>query len=105
MYVIDELVKVIELLNFEKMDNKKTEKILKLREYLRKSSYIIQSNNQFDKIGELIGNLVDLYRALSIPKEELKEKDNNFNNKYYDTFRHIFYKEIIKVNDNNYKYK
>ena len=104
MYIIDELVKVIELQNLEEIDLNKTEKIHKLREYLRKSSNIIQSN-QSDKIDELISNLDDIYRELLIPNEELKEKGNIFNDKYYDTLRYIFYKEIIKVNDNNYRTK
>ncbi len=99
MFIIDELIKVIELQSLEEID---FEKIQTVREYLRKSSYIIQSN-QSDKIDELISNLDDIYRELLIPNEEIKEKGNLFYNKYYDTLRYIFYNEIIKVNDKNYR--
>ena len=102
MYIIDELIKIIELQNLKKID---IEKINKIKKYLRKSAEIIQ-NNQPDKIGELISNLDDIYRELLIPKEEImKEKGNQYYDKYYDTFRYIFYKEIKKVYNDNYHSK
>ena len=102
MYIIDELIKVIELLNIKKMD---IEKIMKIRKYLRKSAEIIQ-NDQPDKIGELISNLDDTYRELLIPNEEIiKEKGNKYYDKYYDTLRYIFFKEIKKVYNDNYHSK
>ena len=99
MYVIDELIKVIELQNLKKIE---IQKIQKIRMYLRKSAEIIQ-NDQPDKIGELKSNLDDIYRELLIPKEEIiKEKGNIYYDKYYDTLRYIFYKEIKKVYNDNY---
>ena len=40
-----------------------------------------------------------------ISKEIKSEEDNNFYNKYYDTIRYIFFKEINKISDTNYSCK
>ena len=104
MYIIDELIKVIELQNIKTID---IEKIQKIREYLRKSAEIIQ-NNQPDKFNDLISNLDYIYTELFIPNEEIKkekEKGSKYYDKYYDTLRYIFYKEITKVNNENYRVK
>ena len=102
MYIIDELIEVIELQKTNKIN---IEKIQNIRKFLRKNAEIIQ-NNQTDKISELISNLDDIYRELLIPNEEiLKERGNKFYDKYYDTLRYIFYKEINKVNNCNYRVK
>ncbi len=99
MYIIDELIKVIELQNLKKID---IEKIQKIRKHLSKSAEIIQ-NELPDKIGELKSNLDDIYRELLIPNEEIiKEKGNIYYDKYYDTFRYIYYKEMKKVYNDNY---
>ena len=65
MYIIDELIKIIELQKLKKIN---IEKLQKIKEYLRKSAEIIQ-NDQPDRINDLIGNLDDIYRELSISKE------------------------------------
>ena len=102
MYIIDELIKVIEYKKLKEID---IEKINIIRKYLRKSAEIIQSN-QSDQINELISNLDDIYRELLIPNEEImKEKGTIYYDKYYDTFRYIFYKEIKKVYNDNYRAK
>ena len=102
MYIIDELIKVIEFQFLKKID---IEKINRIRKYLRKSAEIIQ-NDHPEIIDELIINLDDIYRELLIPKEEIiKEKGNKYYEKYYDTFRYIFYIEIKKINNDNYRYK
>ena len=102
MYIIAELIKVIKLQSLKKID---IEKIQKIRGYLRKSAEIIQ-NNQPDKIPELISNLDDIYRELLIANEEIiREKGNKYYDVYYDTLRYIFYKEINKVNNENYRSK
>ena len=101
MYIIDELIEVIEFQKLKKID---IEKIHKIREYLRKSAEIIQ-NNQPEKINDLKGNLDDIYRELSIPKEVIIEEDKKYYDKYYDILRYIFFKEINKVNDVNYRVK
>ena len=102
MYIIDELIKVIEFQFLKKID---IEKINRIRKYLRKSAEIIQ-NDHPEIIDELIINLDDIYRELLIPKEEIiKEKGNKYYEKYFDTFRYIFYIEIKKINNDNYRYK
>ena len=101
MYIIDELIEIIELQKLKKID---IEKIQKIREYLRKSAEILQ-NNQPDKINELIGNLDDIYKELSISKDILIKEDKKYYDKYYDTLRFIFYKEINKIADINYRVK
>ena len=102
MYIIDELIKVIELQKLQEID---IEKINIIRKYLRKSAEIIQSN-QSDQINELISNLDDIYRELLIANEEaVIEKGNIYYDKYYDTLRYIFYKEIKKISNVNYRAK
>ena len=97
MYIIDELKEIIELQRLKKID---IDTIEEIREYLRKSSLIIQ-NNQPDKIEELIVNFQNIYDLLT--SEEIKfEEDKNYYNKYYDTLRYIFFKEINKVDDTIY---
>ena len=98
MYIIDELIEVIEMQKTNIID---IEKIQNIRKFLRKSAEIIQ-NNEADKFGELIINLEDIYRELLIPNEEIikeKEKNKKYYDKYYDTLRYIFYKEINKINN------
>ena len=105
MYIIDELIEVIELQKIKKID---IEKIQKIRKFLRKSAEILQ-NDQPDKYSEIISNLEDIYRELFIQKEEIvkeKEKGNIlYYDKYYDTLRNIFYKEINKITNDNYRVK
>ena len=100
MYIIDELKEVIEL---QKLENINLEKIEKFRKLFRENALIIQ-NNQTDKIDKLIVNFQNIYELLT--SEEIKKgENNNYYNKYYDTLRHIFFKEINKISDTNYRCK
>jgi len=104
MYIIDELIEIIELQKLKRID---IEKILKIREYLRKNTEIIQ-NNQPEKINDLLGNLDDIYKELSIQKiqkDVIIEEDKKYYYKYYDTLKYIFYKEINKITDIKYHVK
>ena len=104
MYIIDELIEVIEMQKTNIID---IEKIQNIRKFLRKSAEIIQ-NNEADKFSDLVSNLEDIYRELLIPNEEIikeKEKNKKYYDKYYDTLRYIFFKEINKINNDNYRVK
>ena len=100
MYIIDELKEVIEL---QKLKGINIEKIEEIRKHLRESALILQKNEP-DKIDELIVNVQIIYESLTSEGIK-KEKDNNFYNKYYDTLRYIFFKEINKISDTNYRCK
>ena len=100
MYIIDELKEVIELQKLKKIDIVKIEEI---RKHLRDNALIIQ-NDQPDKIPNLIVNFQNIYDSLT--SEEInKEEENNYYNKYYDTLRYIYMKEIKKISDINYRCK
>ena len=88
LYIIDELIKIIE---YQALSIKMIEEIKK---YLRKSALFIQ-NNKKNSLGD---NLKSVYNLL---KEE--KKDEKKDNKYYDMLKYIFLKEIKKVNDINYR--
>ena len=95
MYIIDELIKIIELF---KNDIKK---INKIKELIRENTSIIQkySNNNKDLfilIEDLSNNFEEIYNTI---KDDKKDKE------YYDKLRYIYYKEIQKVSDINYRYK
>ena len=100
MYIIDELKEVIELQKHKKIN---IEKIEEIRKSLRQSAFIIQ-NDQPDKIDELIVNFQNTYDLL-ITKEIKTEVDIHYYNKYYDTLRYIFYKEMTKITNINYRCK
>ena len=59
------------------------------------NSKIIQKNRD-DKISNLNKNFLDLNNKLK------EEKDEEFKNKYYDTLKYIYLKEINKVNESAY---
>ena len=84
LYIIDELIKIIE---YQSLSIKTIEEI---REYLKKSALIIQ----YDKKKDLSENLKSIYNLL---------KEENKDYKYYDMLKYIFFKEIKKVNDINYR--
>ena len=94
MYIIDELIKVIELFN------NNIKKINEIKSYLIENSQIIQ-NNTFKKetseklCDELSDNLDKIYN--SIMKEE-KSKD------FYDKLRYILFKEIKKISISDYRF-
>ena len=99
MYIIDELIEIIELQKLKKIN---LEKIEEIRKCLRESALIIQRSHA-DKIDELKDNFQILYELLI--SEEIKKEDNNYYNKYYDTLRYIYFKEINKISDINYRCK
>jgi len=100
MFIIDELIIIIELIKLKNIDLDKIEHIRKL---LRENALIIQKN-QPDKISELISNFLNINDSL-ISKDINNEEDKNYCNKYYDTLKHIYFKEINKVIDINYRSK
>ena len=94
MYIVDELIKVIELFN------NNIKKINEIKSYLIENSQIIQ-NNTFKKetseklCDELSDNLDKIYN--SIMKVE-KSKD------FYDKLRYILFKEIKKISISDYRF-
>ena len=99
MYIIDELIKIIEL--FTKKNNIK--KINEIKNLMRENAYIIQKNdNNKDKLSEeLIKNFETIY-DLIIKDEVIEKNDKDY---YYDKIRYIIFKEIKKIPDINYRYK
>ena len=100
MYIIDELKEIIEL---QKLKEINIEKIQEIRKYLNEGSLILQ-NNESDKIYELVENFNNIYDLLYLIDIK-KEDDTNYYNKYYDTLKYIFFKEINKIADINYRCK
>jgi len=105
MYIIDELIKVIEL--FKK--NKDIQKINEIKNTLRKNAQIIQefhieeneqNDDSFNLDEELQKNFDELYKLLT-KKDKSVEKDKIF----YDKIRYIFFKEIKKIPFVNYRAK
>jgi len=92
--IIDELIKLIELLNY------KIEKISKIRYYIRESSLILQKYADNDEneslIEELNSNFEEIYTCI---------KEEKFDNTYYDKLRYILFKEIKKTSYINYRYQ
>ena len=103
MYIIDELIAIIELQKF-KMIN--IQKIIDMRKLLRENALIIQ-RDQPDKYSELIVNFENIYQKLIEEKvKEIKtEEDKIYENKFYDTLKYIYLKEITKIIDSNYRNK
>ena len=99
MYIIDELIYVIE---FQRLKKINIEKIEEIRNKFVDSCLIIQSNSP-NKISDLIFNIHNIYDLLE--EKEIKLEERNYNNKYYDALRNIFYKEIQKINENFYRCK
>ena len=98
MYIIDELIKVIEI--FIKKNNIK--KIKELKNLIRDNAIIIQKypkNEDKDKlIDDLSNNFDKIYESF------MKDATKNIVN-FYDNLRYIFYKEIQKIPDDKYRYK
>ena len=90
VYIIDELIQIIEY-QYQKGININT--IIKIRNNLRDSVIYIKSG----KILELLKIFENIYNIL---KNE--PKDKKYYNKYYETLKYIFMKEIEKVNDIRY---
>ena len=97
MYIIDELIKVIEI--FRKNNNIK--KINDIKEHLRDNSEIIQRYSNTDDLSDnLICNFERIYESIIEDKDIYKEDLN-----YFDKLRYILFKEIKKNNDINYRCK
>jgi len=93
MYMIDELIQIYNVLC---LNNKmKIEVIIEFSQNLIKNNQIIQSNLDNKSI-ELTKTINDLYNLI---KNHLDYDDN----KYYDLLNYIFYKEIKKVEDIDYR--
>jgi len=103
MYIIDELIAIIEL---QKMKDINIQKIRVMRTLLRENSFIIQKD-QPDKYSELIVNFQNIYENIIEEKmNEIKtEEDKIYDNKYYDTLKYIFLKEVSKIIYINYRIK
>jgi hypothetical protein len=88
LYIIDELIKIIE---YNPNIDKKN--IKQIRDKLVENAKIIQKNQSKEKLIENFKALNDL--LLKIKNELTKEK-------YYATLKYIYKKEIEKVNDKSY---
>ena len=96
MYIIDELIKIIEL--FTKKNS--ITKIKEIKDLLRENALVIQKFTN-DKLSfELIQNFEEIYSL--IIKDEVIDKNDIF---FYDKLRYILFKEIKKIPDINYRYK
>ena len=94
LYIIDELLKIIEYELDKGIDNIKNIEIIK--NYLIENSKVIQKNrpDKYTQLGKIFLNL----------NEKLKEEKNEkFNNKYYDTLKYIYLQEIEKIEDDYYR--
>ena len=101
MYIIDELKEIIK---FKKLKGINIETIEEIRDYLREGTFIIQKS-QFDKINELIVNFNKIYDLLILKDIKSEENNDYYYNKYYDTLKYLFFKEINKISDINYRCK
>ena len=97
MYIIDELIKVIEI--FKK--NNDIERINTIKKKFIENAEFIQeyTNNEDQSIlsEKLIKNFEEIYTLLNTEKIYEKDKDS------YDKFRYILFKEIKKINDIHYR--
>jgi len=98
MYIIDELIKIIEL--FTKKKN--IEKINEIKNLMRENALIIQkySDNEEKLTNELNNNFEAIYN--SIIKDEVIDRNDK---DYYDKLRYILFKEIKKIPYIDYRYK
>jgi len=98
MYIIDELIKIIDI--FTKKNN--IDKINEIKNLLRKSALIIQeySGDSIKLSDELINNFEEIYNT--IIKDEIIDKNDIY---FYDNLRYIFFREIQKVSDDDYRFE
>ena len=95
IYIIDELIKIIEIFNYRNND-----KINDIKKYLRKNVFLIQEFSNINPIklsDELIKNFEEIYKKINNDEEVIK------NYIYYDNLRYILFKEIKKISDINYQ--
>ena len=101
MYIIDELIKIIEI--FKKIKGyDKIQKINEIKNIIRENAEIIQKyaldRDQTQLSENLVTNFEEMYSKITIEKEN-KDKD------YYDKLGYILFKEIKKVTDISYRCK
>ena len=103
MYIIDELIAIIEL---QKLKTINIQKIKEIRILLKENALIVQKD-QADKFDDLVVNFENIYQKLILEKlKEIKtEEDRNYEKKYYDTLKYIYLKEIKKIIEPNYRNK
>ena len=95
MYIIDELIKVIEI--FRKINN--IEKINYLKNKLRDNAEIIQKYNDTEDLSQnLINNFDAIYKSIIKDKDIYKDDSD-----YFDKLRYILFKEIKKNNNDEYR--
>ena len=95
MYIIDELIKVIDI--YRKKNN--INKINDLKDKLRTNAEIIQKyNNTEDLSQSLINNFDAIYKSIIKDKDIYKDDLD-----YFDKIRYILFKEIKKNNNVEYR--
>ena len=95
LYIIDELIKIIDYELDKGIENIKN--IEQIKNYLVENSKIIQKNNSTDKMSQLRVNFKNLNDKLK------EEKDEKFKNKYYSTLKYIYSQEIKKIKEDSYR--
>jgi hypothetical protein len=103
MYIIDELIKIIEL---QIPKNINIQKIKEIRKLLRENASIIQSDLS-DKYSKLIVNFENINQMIIEEKlPEIKsDEDKAYQDKFYNTLKYIYLKEITKIIEKNYRNK
>ena len=101
MYIIDELIKIIDLF----INKNKIEKINEIKKLMRENSLIIQkySDGEINLSEELPDNIEAIYNLI-MKDETIDKKDKDYKD-FYDKLRYILYKEIKKIPDINYRFK
>ena len=102
MYIIDELIQIIDLFN----QNYNMDKINEIKNAIRENALIIQkytdeTNNDTTNLSQELCNNFDIIYNLIMEHGEIIKKDSNF----YDKLRYIYFKEIKKIPDEMYRYK
>ena len=93
LYIIDELIKIIDYELDKGIENIKN--IEEIKNDLIENSKIIQKNRS-DKYSQLRENFENLNKKLK------EEKDENFENKYYSILKYIYLQEIKKIKEDSY---
>ena len=101
MYIIDELIKIIDLF----INKNNIEKINEIKNLMRENSLIIQkySDDETNLSYELPDNIEAIYNLI-MKDETIDKKDRDYK-KFYDKLRYILYKEIKKIPNINYRYR